>query len=56
MSDIGISPFGLQVFEDLNKLGKPLMEHIRTHSDNLESVLPDDMWDLPKYREMLFII
>ncbi len=35
---------------------KPLMEHIRTHSDKLESVLPDDMWDLPKYREMLFII
>jgi len=35
---------------------KPLMEHIRKHSDELESVLPDDMWDLPKYREMLFII
>ena len=35
---------------------KPVMEHIRKHSDELEKVLPDDMWDLPKYREMLFII
>ncbi len=35
---------------------KPLMGHIRKHSDELESVLPDDIWNLPKYREMLFII
>ncbi|MCX5699119.1 MAG: hypothetical protein NTX01_05435, partial [Candidatus Omnitrophica bacterium] len=34
---------------------KPLMEHIRRHVDALESVVPDDTWDLPKYREMLFI-
>ena len=34
---------------------KPLMEHIRKHVDALESVVPDDTWDLPKYREMLFI-
>jgi glutamine synthetase len=38
-------------FNDL----KPLMEHIRRHVDALESVVPDDTWDLPKYREMLFI-
>ncbi len=38
-------------FEEL----KPLMEHIRRHVDSLESVVPDDTWDLPKYREMLFI-
>ena len=35
---------------------KPIMEHVRKHSDELESVLPDDIWDLPKYREMLFIV
>ena len=34
---------------------KPLMEHIRRHVDQLECVVPDDTWDLPKYREMLFI-
>jgi glutamine synthetase len=34
---------------------KPLMEHIRRHADALECVVPDDTWDLPKYREMLFI-
>jgi glutamine synthetase len=34
---------------------KPLMEHIRKHADELECVVADDSWDLPKYREMLFI-
>ncbi|MDD5166940.1 MAG: glutamine synthetase III [Candidatus Omnitrophica bacterium] len=34
---------------------KPLMEHIRKHADELECVVSDDAWDLPKYREMLFI-
>jgi len=35
---------------------KPLMEHIRRHVDALERVVSDEHWDLPKYREMLFII
>lgn len=34
---------------------KPHMEHIRSHIDGLESIMPDDLWQLPKYREMLFI-
>jgi glutamine synthetase type III len=34
---------------------KPLMEHIRKHSDLLECVISDEHWDLPKYREMLFV-
>ncbi|MBP7056184.1 MAG: glutamine synthetase III [Candidatus Omnitrophica bacterium] len=38
-------------FEEL----KPLMEHIRKHVDSLECVVSDEHWDLPKYREMLFI-
>ena len=38
-------------FEEL----KPLMEHIRRHVDALECVVSDEHWDLPKYREMLFI-
>ena len=38
-------------FEEL----KPLMEHIRKHVDALECVVSDEDWELPKYREMLFI-
>lgn len=34
---------------------KPLMEHIRKHADALECVISDEHWDLPKYREMLFV-
>jgi glutamine synthetase len=34
---------------------KPLMEHIRRHVDALECVVSDEHWDLPKYREILFI-
>ncbi len=34
---------------------KPLMDHIRRHVDDLERVVSDESWDLPKYREMLFI-
>ncbi len=34
---------------------KPQMEHIRKHVEEMEVMMPDDMWLLPKYREMLFI-
>jgi glutamine synthetase len=34
---------------------KPLMVHIKSKIDDLESMMPDDLWLLPKYREMLFI-
>ncbi len=34
---------------------KPHLLHVRRHVDALESVMPDSMWVLPKYREMLFI-
>ncbi|ERP31482.1 glutamine synthetase III [Chitinivibrio alkaliphilus] len=32
----------------------PHFEHIRKHVDHLESTIADDLWELPKYREMLF--
>ncbi|MBE0440170.1 MAG: glutamine synthetase III [Gammaproteobacteria bacterium] len=32
-----------------------LMDKIRSHADALESEVADDLWPLPKYREMLFI-
>ena len=33
----------------------PLIEDIRYHVDKLELVVDDELWPLPKYREMLFI-
>ena len=33
----------------------PLMENIRSHVDDLEMVIDDQLWPLPKYRELLFI-
>jgi len=39
------------IFSDI----KPQMELIRRYIDALESVMPDKLWELPKYREMLFI-
>lgn len=33
----------------------PLMESIRYHVDKLELIVDDELWPLPKYREMLFI-
>jgi len=33
----------------------PAMEAIRSHVDELELVVDDELWTLPKYREMLFI-
>jgi len=34
---------------------RPIMEHVRRHSDLLEGVISDEHWDLPKYREILFV-
>ncbi len=33
----------------------PLIEDIRYHVDKLELIIDDEMWPLPKYREILFI-
>ena len=33
----------------------PLIEAIRRHVDKLELIVDDELWPLPKYREMLFI-
>jgi glutamine synthetase len=34
---------------------RALMDQVRTHADGLETVVADEYWPLPKYREMLFI-
>ena len=33
----------------------PLMDSIRYQIDKLELIVEDDLWTLPKYRELLFI-
>ena len=33
----------------------PLMADIREHADALELIIDDEMWTLPKYRELLFV-
>jgi len=35
---------------------RPQTDHIRRHVDALERAMPDDLWPLPKYREMLFVL
>ena len=34
----------------------PFLESIRYHVDKLEQIVDDEVWPLPKYRELLFII
>lgn len=34
---------------------KPQMEVLRSHVDALEMLIDDEMWPLPKYREMMFL-
>ena len=33
----------------------PIMEEVRYHVDKLELIIDDELWPLPKYREILFI-
>ena len=33
----------------------PLMAEIREHADALELIVDDEMWTLPKYRELMFV-
>jgi glutamine synthetase len=49
--EMGLEKKVIYFFDEI----KPQMSHIRKHVDALESVMPDETWSLPKYREMLFI-
>jgi glutamine synthetase len=33
----------------------PAMQQVRTVVDKLEKILPDELWTLPRYRDMLFV-
>ena len=37
-----------------NKTVFPYMEKIRRSADKLEMIIDDELWPLPKYRELLF--
>jgi len=37
-----------------DKTVRPYLEDIRTHIDQLELIVEDELWPLPKYRELLF--
>ena len=37
-----------------NKTVKPYLDNIRYHVDKLELIVDDDLWPLPKYRELLY--
>ena len=39
---------------EYSKRVKPYLEDIRHHIDKLELIVDDEMWPLPKYRELLF--
>lgn len=34
---------------------KPCLGEVRVHSDKLEHLVPDELWTLPKYSDMLFL-
>lgn len=41
--------------EAYSKKVKPFLEDIRSHIDKLELIVDDEIWTMPKYRELLFI-
>jgi glutamine synthetase len=50
--------FALTNEEDATRIAtelKTMMESLRFHCDQLEVLVADDFWPLPKYREMLFL-
>jgi len=51
---------GIRALEVCEKAGKPLetleaMETLRAAADELEGLLPDNIWPLPTYTEMMFM-
>ena len=49
----GVEGLDLAIYARDNQLAK--MAEMREVADQLEKVVPDDLWPLPKYSEMLFI-
>ena len=50
---------GSDALEEASHAGKallPAMDVVRAAADKLEGVVSDDLWPLPTYQEMLFIL
>ena len=47
-----VTPF--EIASGYSQEVKPFLEEIRYHIDKLELIVADEMWTLPKYRELLF--
>ncbi len=45
----------LKTCERLGSEVRPLMSEVRAAADTLETLVEDELWPLPKYREMLFV-
>jgi glutamine synthetase len=41
--------------EAYDKKVKPFLDDIRYHIDKLELIVDNELWPLPKYRELLFV-
>ena len=41
--------------EEYDKKVRPFLEDIRYHIDKLELIVDNEVWPLPKYRELLFV-
>ncbi|MFM9139423.1 MAG: glutamine synthetase type III, partial [Solirubrobacterales bacterium] len=46
---------GLELAKYMRDKVIPAMDGVRAEADALERMIPDDLWPLPKYSEMLFI-
>jgi glutamine synthetase len=46
---------GLELAKYMRDSVIPAMDRVRETADKLEKVVADDLWQLPKYSEMLFI-
>ena len=51
-SDVGVDTT-LKILDRIQ--ARAIMEQVRYHIDKLEEKVDDEVWTLPKYREMLFM-
>jgi len=54
LDDLGNSHDEARHARHLAEEVRPLVEEVRESADRLEKLVDDDLWPLPKYREMLF--
>jgi len=45
----------MKVCQRLGSEVRPLMQEVRIAADRLETLVDDELWPMPKYREMLFV-